>query len=553
MGIFCACLSWAAAALAQTDEFHSVEPADIQERAQPKAEPPAKVDIPLPPREPVAKAEAGPAFVLTGVQITGATVYSEAELAPIYEPYLARSISLAEIEKIVTAITEKYRQDGYILSRALALPQDLDFGLLQIDVVEGFIAEVVFEGVIGGRKELLTAIADKLKGIQPLTQAALERYVMLLGDLPGLSARPALRQLDPASGAHVLVLSLDYDAFEGFASIDNKSTRTVGRHVAQLSGNFNSFMGLQERTGVYLFSVPDSARELLFGQIQHEHTLNAEGTKIGIDGWHSLIESGAHLKQFDLDSRDSRLAVYLVHPLFRGRDLSLFITGTFDYRNTDERTRSVKIYDDRIRSARLTVRNFFTDGLDGENLLIATASQGFEVLDASDNDDVTLSRTGGKVDYAKLAGSYTRWQALPGPYSAVLGLKGQVASDGVLSAEEFRAGGGNFGRAYDGSETSGDHGAAGYLELRQDLAERNRIFLSSQVFGFYDLAAAWNDTPASGTFKTSLASAGIGVRTLLPNKVRATVEVAKPLTHKVQAEGLQGDHWRFFFSLNVNF
>jgi hemolysin activation/secretion protein len=71
-----------------------------------------------------------------------------------------------------------------------------------------------------------------------------------------------------------------------------------------------------------------------------------------------------------------------------------------------------------------------------------------------------------------------------------LGLKGQLNSSGLLSAEEFRAGGGNYGRAYDPSEISGDYGAAGYLELQRTLKAHNAFFRNTQIYGFYDLAAA---------------------------------------------------------------
>jgi hemolysin activation/secretion protein len=89
--------------------------------------------------------------------------------------------------------------------------------------------------------------------------------------------------------------------------------------------------------------------------------------------------------------------------------------------------------------------------------------------------------------------------------------------------------------------------------LQRSLAAHNAILLNTQVYAFYDLAAAWNDDPIFGTTKISIASAGAGVRTLLPNNVRGFLEIAKPLTEEVFAEGAQGDHVRIFFGLNIGF
>ena len=527
----------------------------LEQRAKPKEKAPRDVKIKLPDQGGAAEPEgsARTDVVLAGVQIEGATVYSEDELARIYEPYLGRLFTAADAEKIIAAINAKYQQDGYVLSRAIALPQNLDFGILRIDVAEGFIESVVFEGPVQARKSLLLGFVEKLKAVRPLTQVALERYVMLMDDLPGLSVRPALRALEGRLGAHELLLRLTQDDFQGFASIDNKSTRTVGRRVAQISGTFNSPLGQYESTALAFYTVPEDNRELLFLEGRQEYTLNAEGTLVGISGWHSVSESGEGDKPLDLDSFDTRAAVYLVYPVIRARQRSLFMTATFEYHDTEETAAGVNNYDDRLRTLRLKARGFVADSAAGENIVVATVSRGLDILDASKNGAANLSRTGGKNDFSKIDAFYTRYQALPGPWSAELGLKGQLVSNGVLSAEEFRAGGGNFGRAYDPSEISGDYGAAGYLELQYNLAARNSIFRGTQAFGFYDLAAAWDNDPVFGTSKISIASAGAGMRMLLPKDVRMTLEVAKPLTEPVFAEGAGGKDTRIFMSLNVGF
>ncbi len=512
-------------------------------------------DIPLPEKKvaPAPETEKVVTNFLTGVEVQGATVYPEGAFASIYEPFLGKPLNEMQAEKIVAAITKKYQDDGYILSRAVARPQDLEFGILRVDVLEGYIEQVTFEGPVEKRKQLLSDMAEKLRADRPLTVATLQRYVMLMGDLPGLDVRPALRPLNGDSGAHELVLGLSQDPFEGFASVDNRSSRVVGRHITQVSGRFNSLFGHYERTGLYFYTVPEDNRELLFLEGQQEFVLNAEGTLLGFDGWHSVSESGERQQRFNIDYYDTRGAVYLAHPIIRGSDQSLFLTGTFEYRNTVETIAGFNNFDDRIRSIRLTLRGYTKDDFDGENVLVLTASQGLDILDASRDDAPNLSRNGGKADYAKLEGYYTRFQELPGPWLAQFGLKGQVTSDGALSAEEFRVGGGNYGRAYDPSEISGDYGGAGYVELQRNLASRNEFFKDTQVFAFYDLGAAWNDDPIFGTSKTSLASLGVGVRMLWPNQVRAFGEIAKPLTEPVFAEGAQGDHMRFFFGLNVQF
>ena len=102
-------------------------------------------------------------------------------------------------------------------------------------------------------------------------------------------------------------------------------------------------------------------------------------------------------------------------------------------------------------------------------------------------------------------------------------------------------------------ERSGTDGAAGYLELRRDVPTDGSSLVGMQMFMFYDLAAAWNRDPVSGTYQSSIASGGLGVRLALPGRINAEVELAKPLTAPVSGDnGLENDV-RAFFGLSTSF
>src|SRR5690606_13126358 len=85
-------------------------------------------------------------FRLTRLVVEGASVYSEAELAPLYADALGKVVSLAVIYRIADSITAKYRSDGYVLSRAVVPAQRIDEGVVRIRVVEGFVNGIVIQG-----------------------------------------------------------------------------------------------------------------------------------------------------------------------------------------------------------------------------------------------------------------------------------------------------------------------------------------------------------------------------------------------------------------------
>src|SRR3954447_26033090 len=53
------------------------------------------------------------------VVISGASVYSEADLAPLYPALIGGEVSLAAVYALARRITAKYGAAGYVLSRAI--------------------------------------------------------------------------------------------------------------------------------------------------------------------------------------------------------------------------------------------------------------------------------------------------------------------------------------------------------------------------------------------------------------------------------------------------
>ena len=90
----------------------------------------------------------------------------------------------------------------------------------------------------------------------------------------------------------------------------------------------------------------------------------------------------------------------------------------------------------------------------------------------------------------KLEAEIQRLQRVTNNVNVLLAARGQIASNALLSSEEFAVGGINSGRGYDPSEITGDHGISGKVELQWNnpIAFTGQNFVESyQLFGFYDI------------------------------------------------------------------
>ena len=99
-----------------------------------------------------------PQFVLRGIKVSGAQAVSPDRIGAIYQPYMGKKVSQADLAAIAGAISDLYRADGFHLSRAIVPPQDIQAGTVRVQVIEA-----VGKHLVAGRK--LIGIVRKLVAV----------------------------------------------------------------------------------------------------------------------------------------------------------------------------------------------------------------------------------------------------------------------------------------------------------------------------------------------------------------------------------------------------
>ncbi|MBI4641722.1 MAG: ShlB/FhaC/HecB family hemolysin secretion/activation protein [Candidatus Tectomicrobia bacterium] len=538
-------------------------PGQIEKRFEPPVlpksttvQPPLEVDIPE--RLPPADAEKIK-FVLEKIVVEGSTVYRENDLLPLYRQFLKKEISLADVYKIADAITIKYRNEGYILSRAFVPPQRISEGVVQLQVLEGYINEVIIDGPVRGRQKLLEAYGDKITRSRPLQAKVLERYLLLADDLPGVTAKSVLNPSGQPGASDLILIIVDHKTLDGNVNVDNRGTSFLGPFEASAGININSIFGLYEQTGMRVIlasPTPNDIEELIYLQVTHEEQLGTEGTKFSLFGNVSRSKPGNaptfRLQELEVVGNNITLSASLSHPFIRSRGQNSSATLRFIYRNSRTDLLGSTQSEDRLRVVNLGLSYDFADRLRGVNLVNMEVSRGLDVLDATPPGP-ERTRAEGRNDFAKVAGQIFRLQQLAPSWSLLGTVTGQYAFDKVLASEEFSLGGSQFGRAYDPAELTGDHGAALEVELQYGRTVGKRYFKDFQAYIFYDVGTVWRRKTLSETRPPmeSLASAGAGARYNLTDTISGYLEVDKPLTREVTARG--NSNVRFFFSIGKRF
>ena len=527
------------------------DPGQIEKRINQRALPekPTEPELPevrTPTVVPLDQLEAV-TFVLSGVTVEGSTVFTPADFVPFYQEFLAREVTAAEIEEILKRMTRLYQERGYFLSFAVAPPQELTAGILRVQIIEGYVEAVSFQGTAPNEEDL-SAYAEIITRERPLTLATLQRYVLLMNDLPGVRVNPSTRPIGDVLGRYELVLDVERDAVDGTFFLNNWGTAAVGPYQTWLSGGVNSVLGRRERVELGLLTVPNQPKEILYGQLVYTQPIGYEGTTMSLSGSVSRIDEG---HGSETNSTSGTFTARGWHPLIRSRDQNLWLVGNFQFFNLHEDDSGQTTAKDRLRVLRGGVNYDLSDGLDGTTFLGVEISQGLDILDASDKDSLELTRYKGRSDFTKVGVQASRQQDLIADFGAQVSLAGQKSMQRLLSYEEFSYGGSQFGRAYNFGQISGEDGLAASAELRYGRNLDKPWLQAFQLFAFYDVGAVWNDVPGSGTIRDSLASAGLGLRLTLTSGIIGSLEGAKAL--KAFDGTKRVDDNRVSFSLKADF
>lgn len=493
-------------------------------------------------------------FVLSGLDISGATVFTAEQLSAPHADLIGREVTLTDIYRLADEITAKYRNDGYILSKAIVPPQRISGGKVAIRIVEGYVNEVLIEGEANGRAHLFREMGERIKESRPLDNKVLERYSLLANDLPGVKAKAVLRPSQNVPGASDVVFVIEHKYIDLNASFDNRGTKTSGPREYTLGAGINSILGLYEKTSVNWINTTEE-KELRYLSVQHDEVLNSEGTKLTLSGNRSRGEPGESLRDLDQRSRNVTLSASLSHPFIRTRGENFSLSGGVTSRDSKSEQLGEISSNDHTRSVRIGGSYDFSDSWDGVNLFALDLYQGFEAFGATRNDFGAKSRARGRSDFTKLTLDVSRTQQLGSGFALVAAATGQYAATSLLSSEEFGYGGSQYGRAYDSSEITGDSGAAAKLELQYTDQVEDIGLKYYQPFVFYDFGVTHDRDPVNQKATRTGASTGIGLRFGLTDYFSGSVELDLPLTRQVSANQPTGEgkDARLFFNITARY
>ncbi len=500
-------------------------------------------------------------IVIEKFDFIGNTVLSQGELNQAISDFVGKPISFAQLVQAANKITELYVSQGYITSGAYVPEQSLDSSTVQIQVIEGRLADIEVNVVQGRLKE--SYIRDRLekKTTPPLNINQLQSALQLLQLNPLIESLNAELATGIEPGTNLLTVSvITADTFALGLNLNNNRNISIGTFERGIRLEESNLLGIGDQ---FRLSYDNTDGSNQFGG-GYSLPLNTRDGSLSFDfrfGKNEIIQSSFEDLDIDIASRNYNLT--WKQPVLQkatpevSKELALSIAaerreseGTIldepealtpgANENGEIRTSILSLgqeYLQRNRQQVFSLRSQFNVGLD---VLNAT------ILESEPDSQFFSWR--GQFSYLRLLDRPKTTSTIGS--TILLRSELQLSADSLISTEQFSLGGATSVRGYSQDALLTDNGFLAVAELRLPIARLSKINATLQVTPFVDFGTGWNADDEDTEFST-LIGTGFGLLLQTPESLSARIDWGFPLIND-DSEGSSLQEGGVYFQLQYD-
>ena len=472
-----------------------------------------------------------PPFEVRQLEIVGNTVFDSDSLHALVAGAEGQWLTLQQIDDAIGAITRRYQDAGYPLSRAIIPAQTIEEGLVRIQVLEATWGSVQFQNQSAVEDAVLVRTVSDLRGGEPITQALLDRAILLVNDLPGVRPQ-ALFRPGPLPGSSDLFVDVQAaETYRADAQLDNFGSDYTGRNRLALRVNSNNLLHLADSMRLSALTTGDGMNHLAAA---YELPVATPGLSLGWSASALIYKLGNRAARLGAHGNAVQTGAWLRHALVRGARGNFSARLSYDQHRLQDDVDSAEVYNHRtVGLAGLEFNadrsdDWFGGGQNSGSWGLQSGKVAFDNADAGAADALTRNSAGG---FAKTSLAFSRAQALDAANSLLFTFSGQWARKNLDASQKFSLGGVNNVRAYEGGVLSGDTGQFASLEMRHSLAPDATSIGTWRATVFVDAGQVQiNQTPwSSGNNQAYISGAGVGLEWQGPSKWYARMHIARAL------------------------
>lgn len=373
-----------------------------------KATPPPEIPVIVQEEKPLSLPDGEKLFVKE-FKLDGALQADEVELAALLAPYRNRGLTMAEITEAANKLTIFYRNRGYLVAKAYVPRQDARDGILLIRIVLGTYGKFSLKNRSLIRDSLVQRVFDTTKKASPtVTQAGLERAILLVGNMPGSKIPTVTIAPGAAPGTSDFEVSADAgQRINGYLMADNQGSRYTGKKRLYGGIDVNSPLGIADRFSISGMTTKQT--DLWNLRLAYGLPLASNGLRAEIAASYTTYQLGGIYSDLDATGTAKVVEGTISYPIKRSRDENYDLSLNMAYKDLKDDLREVDSRNPREAFVgTLTLQREAYGTLFGHNLhTLVSGGFSFGTLEINSEEQRELNRagadTGGFYSKANLA------------------------------------------------------------------------------------------------------------------------------------------------------
>lgn len=419
--------------------------------------------------------ESGHQVQVHGFRIVGNSVLEQPEIEQLLKPAMGQSLSTSELHQLADELMSLYRDHGFFAAKVFIPPQSIEGGIVELHIYEGYFEQ---SGLLlrntGERvnSDVVAAVLrDNLQPGELIKTADVERSILLIDDLPGISSHATIYPGESVGAAHFLLETEDQPLFSGNVDYDNFGSYYTGqdRIGSTLYLNSPSKVG-DQLIGRFVTSGSDSN----YAYLNYTRPVGSSGLRLGASADYMDYQLGKQYRQagWEGDAMDARL--FATYPVIRSRHFNVIAEVDYSHSQFHDRDNSGERSDRLVRSGIFKISGDHDDDLLASGVTYFDSSLTLGSVDLDGNDiyqDFDQLTAKSQGSFSKFNLGLSRLQNLGGSWSTYASLNAQWADSNLDSSQKLFIGGPFSLPGYPVGEASGDSGAQAHIDLRYDFSQ----------------------------------------------------------------------------------
>ena len=527
----------------------------------PSTQPPVQTPKPLPspdellnpsrqPSSPQKEIPVTGTITVNRFEVLGNTAFSQVELDQFLLPFTKRPITFSELLKARSLITDLYVSRGYITSGAFIPTQDLQNGVVKIQVIEGGLEEIKITGVERLSPDYVRSRMNIATGA-PLNRDRLIQALQVLQINPLIASVSAELSAGTRAGQNILEVRIrEAKSLSAQLSLDNNRAPSVGSLRRKVQVSEANLTGLGDTLSVG-YSNTDGSNSY---DLSYTLPINPYNGTIAFafnNGNSNVLEKPFNI--LDIYANSTSYDFTFRQPIEQtpSQEIAMGFTASYResltsllkipfplYAGADDNgvtkiavLRAFQEFTQRSSQSVISLRSQFSLGLGG-------------VLGSNVNTSFPDSR------FVSWRGQ-SQYVNLLAPDTFLL-LRGdlQFGDRALLPSEQIGFGGQDTLRGYRQDVLLGDNGLNLSAELRVPILRIPEWEGLLQIVPFVDAAAVWTSSGEANSSSNTLLGTGLGLRWRVGNTLDLRLDYGIPLISVPNSRNTAQENGLYF---NLNF